>query len=96
MKCSKKPVVFFYLLFFISLKVFSFHALSHSESDTGECDLCEFVQSSNELSFLEGDVVSVKRPVRHYFQTQVFQSNSQPLLMSRVESTLFCRPPPAL
>ncbi len=96
MKCGKKHLVFFYLLFFISLKVFSFHTLTHSDSDTGECDLCEFVQSSNELSFLEGDVVIVNTPVRYYFQAQVFQSNSQSLLMSRVENLLFCRPPPTL
>jgi hypothetical protein len=96
MEYSKKSIVFFYLLFFISLKVFSFHALTHSDSDTGECDLCEFVQSSNEVSFLIDDSISVKSPVRHYFRIQVFQSTSQPLLLSRVENSLFCRPPPAL
>jgi hypothetical protein len=96
MEYSKKSIVFFYLLFFISLKVFSFHALTHSDSDTGECDLCEFVQSSNEVSFLIDDSISVKSTVRHYFRTQVFQSTSQPLLLSRVENSLFCRPPPAV
>ncbi len=96
MKYSKKYIISFYLLFFISLKVFSFHALIHNDLDTEECDICEFVHCSNELSFLEEDVVSVQIPTQYFFLIRDFQGVPKSLILNPVEYTPFCRPPPTI
>ena len=91
----KRYISIFLLVFFISIKASGLHALSHSESDFNfnDCDLCEFVTSNDVPLNTNSEVI---------FEVILLKSyNSKPksnycylFTKNKVNTTLFCRPPP--
>lgn len=96
MSNRKKYISFFFLTAFIFIKTVGLHAFIHSEDDFNntECDICEFVITSNNSPYIASEQFSFEKPVQHNFDKQFFDEYSFQFTQNQLDTTLFCRPPP--
>ncbi len=83
------------MILFISIKMCSFHFLTHSETKhTNECDICEYIITSNEVFFTKNDLIQIEKPVNFYLNKQVCYAYSYQFEKHQELTQLFSRPPP--
>ena len=98
MKKNKQHIVLFFLIFFISLKLVGLHSLDHFE-ETGhvnDCDVCEYVLTSNEVPFLPEEPTIVELVIAHNYYKKEFTSYSYMYTQHYIYSSFFGRPPPSV
>jgi hypothetical protein len=78
------------------IKTVGLHALSHSEEENifSDCDVCEFVVTSDNSPFSPNEQISFEQPIQHYYNKQVFYEYAFQFVEDQIESSLFSRPPP--
>lgn len=83
------------MLIFISIKVLSAPILFHShDATTQDCELCEFVITTNEVNFLDGERIQFNPVVffiskQHHVTLYTYIRVKEPL-----NKCIFGRPPP--
>lgn len=95
---SKQYISLFFLVVFAFLKTSSLHALSHSDNDFNidDCDICEFVVTSNDTPFTTDIQIEVTPIVIQNFNNQTSFYYNYLFSKNQLDSSLFCRPPPTL
>lgn len=98
MQRRKNYISLFFLVFFIFIKTAGLHSISHSEEsiDDIECDVCEFVVSSNNTPVLSSEQVSFEPHLEHNYNKKVCFKYSFQFVQNQIESSLFSRPPPVV
>lgn len=93
----KQYISLFLLVFFMFIKTAGLHALSHSESDLtiDDCDLCEFVVTSNETPF-NTTIQVLSKPIITNYCNKPLPYYYYKFTQKEVNNTQFCRPPPTL
>ena len=78
----------------MSIKVFSFHVFTHSEENHfKDCEICEYVISSNEVSFSTNEFLKVEF-LDYEFGIKIFCNYRFLLEHKEINNFLSCRPPP--
>lgn len=93
---NKQYISLFFLVFFMFIKTAGLHALSHSENDLNinDCDLCEFIVTSNNNLFTDDNQVYDKPIINSNYCSYTSFYYNYLFSQDQIDSLLFSRPPP--
>lgn len=96
LKIKQHIALFFFLTFFIIIKFVGSHALVfHDDQHYEDCNLCEFIITSNSNPVTIDYQILVEHPtIQHNYNKQLFYDYSYKFVLNQITNTLFCRPPP--
>lgn len=90
----KKHTSLFFLIFFISFKLLALHSLSHNSEHPDNCDICEYIITSNTTPFLASSTALYKEFIQNNYNKQPFYIYSHQFTQTKIDSNIFYRPPP--
>lgn len=95
---KEQYISIFFLAFFIFIKTAGLHTALHSNDDlnSNECEICEFVDTSNDSSHIASEQVSFESLIQHNYNKNVFYKYTFHFTHNQVDTSLFSRPPPAV
>lgn len=95
LKSFRKHIALCCLIFFVGIKFIGLHALSHYDDiHYSDCEVCEYVVTSNKTSFIAEELITLELPFEHHFQKQLFYGYSYQFEQRQIDQALFSRPPP--
>ena len=96
MQKKEKYISIIFLAFFIFIKTAGLHAVFHSNDDlnSNECEICEFVDTSNNSLHLESGQISFSTTIQHIYNKKVFYTYTFQFVQNQIDTSLFSRPPP--
>lgn len=96
MNKAKQHIAFLFLTFFILIKTVGLHTFVHSEEEEKDehCEVCEYVITLNTTPFAQNQQILVEKLVQHNYNKQEFNEYSYQFIQTKIDNTLFCRPPP--
>lgn len=93
----KKHISYFLLTILLVGKLGGLHTLTHFENDLKyDCDICEYVISANETSFLKSNSFELKEQLLTNYRDPIFVDYSYVFTKKDFFNSLFSRPPPEL
>lgn len=92
----RKHIGLFFLAIFLVIKFAGIHEFMHSDNDehTSDCEICEFVITSNATPFATSDTVTINEPVVENYKTISYYSYAYYYSKRYLDTSLFSRPPP--
>ncbi|CAM1344879.1 conserved hypothetical protein [Tenacibaculum amylolyticum] len=96
MENYKKHITLFYLVLFIGIKLVGLHILTHNDDHYDDCEICEYVITSNKTHISTENFVSFEQQFFHDYNEQSFSTYSYAFITKYEHNELFSRPPPAI
>ena len=99
MKLKKEQYIsLFFLVFFIFIKTAGLHTVLHSndEINNNECDICEFVVTSDNSSHTANKQIIFEPLALHNYNIKIFYKYNFQFVQNQVDTSLFSRPPPVV
>lgn len=91
----KQHISIVLLTIFVLIKLAGLHELTHSDNQQdNDCEICEYVVSSNKTPFVANEQFVFKQPVLHNYDKQLFYEYSYQFVQNQIDNNLFSRPPP--
>lgn len=97
MRKIKQHTVLFFLVFFILIKITSFHTFTHSDGEAEkDCDVCEYAIQLNNTVFLVANFIIVSQLIINNYKEPLCYNYLYPFIKKYTVNSLFCRPPPVI
>jgi hypothetical protein len=93
---KEQYISIFFLAFFIFIKTAGLHTILHSNDDldSKECEICEFVDTSNNSPHVANEQISFEPYIQHNYNNKVFYKYTFQFVQNQIDTSLFSRPPP--
>jgi len=93
---KEKYISILFLAFFIFIKTAGLHTVFHSNDDldSNECEICEFVDTSNNGPHVASGQISFTPPTQHSYNKKVSCTYTFQFVQNQIDTALFSRPPP--
>lgn len=94
---NKKHISLFFLAIFAFVKFVGLHEFAHSEEELFEdCELCEYVVTSNKVSFVANESFVFEQVILLNLIEELPYEYSYQFTNNQIDNSLFCRPPPVV
>jgi hypothetical protein len=98
MQKKKQYISTVFLVFFIFIKTAGIHSITHANDDLNslDCDICEFVETSNNTPFTSVSQTSFEQPHQQSYYSKTVHTYTFQYVQNTVNTALFGRPPPVV
>ena len=96
MQKKEQFISILFLIFFIFIKTVGVHSIAHANDDLNnlDCDICEFVETSNNTPFTSTSETSFEQPNQHTYYKKHVHTYTFQYVQNQIDTVLFGRPPP--